>query len=78
MKVENLKKLSEIQFRRLTGVRPKTFATMVEIIKEADKLKKALDSMDPGSLPGMTKITQFRIFSAICHAQTGFKRGLII
>jgi len=42
MKFENLKKLSGGQFRRITGVKPNTFATMVEIIKQADETKKAL------------------------------------
>lgn len=40
MKFENLKKLSDGQFRRLTGVKRQTFATMVEIIRQADKMKK--------------------------------------
>ena len=42
MKFENLKKLRDGQFRRLTGVKQKTFAIMVEIIRQADKTKKAL------------------------------------
>lgn len=41
MKFENLKKLSVKQFRRITGVKTKTFSTMVEIIKNADRIKKA-------------------------------------
>jgi hypothetical protein len=41
MRFENLKKLSDGQFRRLTGVKPKTFVTMVEIVKHADKIKKS-------------------------------------
>lgn len=40
MKFENLKRLSEQQFRRLTGVKQKTFEKMVEIIKQADQIKK--------------------------------------
>jgi hypothetical protein len=36
MKFENLKKLRDGQFRRLTGVKQKTFAIMVEIIRQAD------------------------------------------
>jgi hypothetical protein len=42
MKFENLKKLQDGQFRRLTGVKQKTFAIMVEIIRQADETKKAL------------------------------------
>jgi hypothetical protein len=41
MKFENLQKLPAGQFRRLTGVKPKTFERMVEIIKEADERKRA-------------------------------------
>lgn len=41
MKFENLKKLTSKQFRRLTGVKPQTFEKMVEIIKAADRIKKA-------------------------------------
>jgi len=41
MKFENLKKLRDGQFRRLTGVKQKTFALMVEIIRQADEIKKA-------------------------------------
>ena len=58
MKFENLKKLSGGQFRRITGVKPNTFATMVEIIKQADETKKALGGRPnqllwiPGHCPG--------------------------
>lgn len=41
MKFENLKKLPEKQFRRITGVKPATFNKMVELVQEADKMKKA-------------------------------------
>ena len=41
MRFEILKKLSDGQFRRLTGVTPKTFATMVEIVKREEKIKKS-------------------------------------
>lgn len=41
MKFENVKKLSEPQFRRITGVKRKTFYTMVRIIRDAEKIKKA-------------------------------------
>jgi len=41
MKFKNLKKLSEEQYRRITGVKRATFDKMVELIKEAEKIKKA-------------------------------------
>jgi hypothetical protein len=41
MKFENVKKMSEQQFRRLTGVKPHTFEAMVKIVREADTVKKA-------------------------------------
>ena len=34
-------------------------------------------AMDPGSLPGMTKISHSKIFLTECHAQIGFERGLM-
>lgn len=41
MKYKNVKKLSEVQFRRITGVKRKTFEIMVSLVKEADKIIKA-------------------------------------
>ena len=41
MKFKNIKKLKETSFRRLTGVKRKTFDSMVEILREARLLKKA-------------------------------------
>jgi Helix-turn-helix of DDE superfamily endonuclease len=41
MKYENLKLSSDDNFRRVTGVKRKTFETMLEILKEAHKIKKA-------------------------------------
>lgn len=42
MKYNQIKKLEEEKFRRLTGVKPSTFNKMVDILNEADKKKKAL------------------------------------
>ena len=42
MKYDNLKELSEEEFRRLTGVKRATFQMMVEILKSAEATKKAL------------------------------------
>ena len=41
MKYEKIKILSADQFRRVTGVLPKTFEKMVEILTIADQIKKA-------------------------------------
>lgn len=41
MKYNNLKKSSDKEFRRATGVKRATFEVMVEILKTAHKLKKA-------------------------------------
>ena len=72
MKFENLKKLSGGQFRRITGVKPNIFATMVKIIKQADEPK-----MDPGSLPGMTKTSHSKVFFTEYHTQIGFEKNLL-
>src|ERR1700733_3435044 len=41
MKYDQIKELSDEQFRRLTGVKRNTFAKMLEIWREADQRKKA-------------------------------------
>ena len=41
MKHKHLKLASEKDFRRVTGVKRKTFEVMVSILKEAQKIKKA-------------------------------------
>ena len=40
MKYENADKLSDQKFRRLTGVKRKTFAKMVEILMDAEAAKR--------------------------------------
>lgn len=41
MKYDQIKELSEEQFRRLTGVKKTTLKRMLEILREADAKKKA-------------------------------------
>ena len=41
MKYERIKKLKEEKFRRLTGIRKRTFEKIYEILKEADEVKIA-------------------------------------
>lgn len=40
MKYDQIKNLPEEQFRRLTGVKRTTFKKMIEILQEADQIKK--------------------------------------
>ena len=41
MKHENLKSVSDEQFRRVTGIKRKTFTKMIELLEVAQKKKKA-------------------------------------
>ena len=41
-KYERIKKLTQDEFRRLTGVKPNTFETMVAVLKGANQEKKKL------------------------------------
>ena len=38
---EHIRTLSDTQFRRLTGVKPATFALMVQVVQVAEKTKKS-------------------------------------
>ena len=49
---------------RCFGLRPNLIAGIYKI------------AMDPGALPGMTKILHSKIVLTECHAQIGFERGL--
>ena len=42
MKYDNVKQLSEVQFRRITGVKPITFNKMLEVVQIASETKKTL------------------------------------
>jgi len=42
MKYDQIKRLADKKFRRLTVVKHSTFSKMVEIIKDAEQQKKAL------------------------------------
>ncbi|KJV50836.1 putative transposase [Orientia tsutsugamushi str. Gilliam] len=41
MKFDQIKELKDEKFRRLTGVRKRTFSKMVDILRKADSLKKS-------------------------------------
>ncbi|SPM45088.1 IS5 family transposase ISOt6 [Orientia tsutsugamushi] len=41
MKFDQIKELKDEKFRRLTGVRKRTFSKMVDILRKADGLKKS-------------------------------------
>jgi hypothetical protein len=47
MKYENMKKLSEEQFRRISGVRKSTFEKMVEILSAAEKQRRSKGGRKP-------------------------------
>lgn len=53
MKLETLRKMDEGKFRRITGVKRKTFEEMVRIVKEADEKKREL-----GGRPSKTSIEE--------------------
>ena len=40
MKIEMLEKMSDSKFRRITGVKRKTFNKMIELVEKADKEKR--------------------------------------
>jgi len=50
VKFENLKKLSDEKFRRITGVKRTTFTKMIKIIQDASNAKKAA-AKGPGGRP---------------------------
>ncbi|SPR16099.1 IS5 family transposase ISOt6 [Orientia tsutsugamushi] len=41
MKLDQIKELKDEKFRRLTGVRKRTFSKMVDILRKADGFKKS-------------------------------------
>ena len=61
MRYDNLKTLSGSQFRRVTGVKRTTFNKMVEIVIEADKIKKV-----QGGRPNNLAV-EYRILMTLEH-----------
>ena len=57
MKYEKVAALSDGQFRRLTGLKRQTFEKMIEILTEADRIKKLSDAAI-GASPITQKIMQ--------------------
>ena len=55
MKYKKLKTLSTDPFRRLTGVHKQTFKKMIEVLSEADKIKKS-KSVRPSKLSTKDKL----------------------
>ena len=47
MKYTNMKKLSEEQFRRITGVQKRTFEKMIEILRTAEAIRRAKGGPKP-------------------------------
>ena len=68
MKYEQVKILSDEQFRRLTGVKRVTFDRMIKILEEADKKKKAKGgrrnklSMENQLLMALEYIREYRTY----------------
>ena len=68
MKYEQVKILSDEQFRRLTGVKRGTFDRMIKILEEADKKKKAKGgrrnklSMENQLLMALEYIREYRTY----------------
>ena len=54
MKMDNLQKLSQKQFRRVTGVKRKTFDRIVEVVQVAYDQKKAMAKSQAGRPPKLT------------------------
>ena len=50
MKYEKLKISSEKNFRRVTGVKRKTFEVLVSILKEAQKIKRQREDVQISSV----------------------------
>ena len=61
LKYEQVKILSEEQFRRLTGVKRGTFDRMIKILEEADKNKKKL-GMETQLLMALEYIREYRTY----------------
>src|SRR3989304_5524614 len=54
MKFDNLQKLSHKQFRRATGVKPKTFDKVIEVVQAAYDQKKAMAKSPAGRPPKLS------------------------
>lgn len=48
MKYNKIKKLSDVEFRRATGVKKKTFKLMVDLVKEFEKIKSKKNKKGAG------------------------------
>lgn len=77
MKLENLKNLSERQFRRVVGVKRKTFDVMVEILEKAHKEKHARGGRpNTHSVPNMLLMTLEYLREYRTYASIGASYGL--
>jgi Helix-turn-helix of DDE superfamily endonuclease len=68
MRYKKLREFKDEEFRRLTGVRKVTFSKMLEILKEAEKIKKAKGgkpnylSMEDRLLMALEYIREYRTY----------------
>lgn len=74
MKYNNLKISSDKDFRRVTGVKRKTFYTMLEILKTAHQLKKSKGgrpnklSIEDMLLMGLEYLREYRTYLSISRS----------
>jgi Helix-turn-helix of DDE superfamily endonuclease len=75
MKYEKIKDYKEEEFRRITGVKRKTFGNMVEILKEEEKKKKAIGGkpnkleMENRLLMALEYLREYRTY---CHIASSY------
>jgi hypothetical protein len=77
MKLDNLEKASDSQFRRITGVKRKTFEKMVEILQAAEVVQKAKGGRpNKLSMPTRLLMTLEYIREYRTYAHIGMSYGL--
>jgi transposase len=85
MRYDQRKELDSEKFRRLTGVKPNTFSRMLELLKEAERKKKAKGgrknklSLEEQLLIALEYLREYRTYFHIAHhygvsESTAYKR----
>ena len=75
MKYEKMKKYSEGKFRRITGIRRKTFNKIVEILKKAEAIRRSKGGPKPKlSVEDMllSALEYWREYRTYVHISVGF------
>ena len=65
MKYEDVKDLKQEEFRRLTGVKPDTFKTMLGVLEAAEAKRKAAQTYRGGKKPKLTLADQ--LMMTLCY-----------